>query len=63
MYHVNTHIKKWAKLNWGLKQEALNTMYKVAIQPLLLYGAPVWVRAIDKTSTDLYTAEYNGSWT
>ena len=48
MYHVNTHIAKSAKLNWGLKQEALNTICKGAILPIMLYGAPVWVRAMEK---------------
>jgi len=41
-------LAKSAKLNWGLKQEALNTIYKGAILPLMLYGAPVWVRAMGK---------------
>jgi len=44
---INT-LAKSAKLNWGLKQEALNTIHKGAILPLLLYGAPVWVRAMEK---------------
>ena len=33
-------LAKSAKLNWGLKQEALNTIYKGAILPLMLYGTP-----------------------
>ena len=37
-----------AKLSWGLKQEALNTIYKGAILPLMLYGAPVWIKAMEK---------------
>ena len=41
-------LAKSAKLNWGLKQEALNTTYKGAILPLMLYGAPVWSRAMEK---------------
>jgi hypothetical protein len=41
-------LAKSAKLNWGLKQEALNTIYKGAILPLMLYGAPVWIRAMEK---------------
>jgi len=44
---IHTFAKS-AKLNWGLKQEALNTIYKGAILSLLLYGAPVWVRAMEK---------------
>ena len=34
-------LAKSAKLSWGLKHEALNTIYKGAILPLMLYGAPV----------------------
>jgi len=41
-------LAKSAKLNWGLKQEALNTIYKGAILPLILYGAPVWIMAMEK---------------
>jgi hypothetical protein len=36
-----------AKLNWGLKHAALKTIYTGGILPLL-YGAPVWIKAIDK---------------
>ena len=39
-------LSKSAKLNWGLNHEALKTMYKGAILPLLLYGAPVWAKAM-----------------
>jgi len=41
-------LAKSAKLNWGRKQEALNTIYKGASLPLMLYGAPVWSRAMEK---------------
>jgi len=41
-------LAKSVKLNWGLKQEALNTIYKGAILSLLMYGVPVWVRAMEK---------------
>ena len=41
-------LAKSAKLNWGLKREALNTIYKGAILPLMLYGAPVWRSAMEK---------------
>ena len=41
-------LAKSAKLNWGLQQEALNTIYKGAILPLMLYGAPVWIQAMEK---------------
>ena len=33
------------KILWGHKHEALTTIYKGAILPLLLYGAPVWIEA------------------
>jgi PhoPQ-activated pathogenicity-related protein len=41
-------LSKSAKQNWGLSHAALNTMYKGAILPLLLYGAPVWIEALGK---------------
>jgi len=41
-------LAKSAKLNWGLKLEALNTIYKGAILLLMLYGVPVWARAMEK---------------
>ena len=44
---INT-LAKSAKLNWGLQQEATNIIYKGAILPLMLYGAPVWIQAIEK---------------
>jgi hypothetical protein len=36
-----------AKVSWGPKHEALKTMHKEAILPLLLYGAPVWIEAMN----------------
>jgi len=43
----NTYsLSKSAKTTYGLKHEALKTIYKGAILPLLLYGAPVWNEAI-----------------
>jgi len=39
-------LSKSAKLTWGLKHEALQTIYKGAILPLLLYGAPLWIDAM-----------------
>jgi len=39
-----------AKLNWGLSHKALKTLYTGRIQPLLLYGAPVWAEILEKTS-------------
>jgi hypothetical protein len=41
-------LSRSAKLNWGLQQGALNTIYKGAILPLLTYAAPVWIKAIEK---------------
>jgi len=41
-------LAKSAKLSSGLKHEALNTIYKAAILPLMLYGAPVWIDAMEK---------------
>jgi len=32
----------------GLKHETLDTIYKGAILPLMLYGAPVWIGAMGK---------------
>jgi hypothetical protein len=42
-----------AKLNWGLKYSALKTIYTGGILPLLLYGPPVWINAINKASYKL----------
>ena len=41
-----------AKLNWGLGHKELKTLYTGGIQPLLLYGAPVWAETIDKKITE-----------
>jgi hypothetical protein len=40
-------LSKSAKLKWGLQHSALKTIYTRGIQSLLLYGAPVWNKAID----------------
>jgi len=39
-------LSKSAKLTWGIHREALQTIYKGAILPLLLYVAPVWAEAM-----------------
>ena len=39
-------LSRSAKISWGLKHEALKTIYKGAILPLLLYGAPIWTEAM-----------------
>jgi uncharacterized protein with ParB-like and HNH nuclease domain len=46
-------LSKSAKLNWGLNYSALKTIYKGGILPLLLYGAPVLINAINKASYKL----------
>jgi hypothetical protein len=49
-------LSKSAKLNWGLNHEALKTIYKGAILPLMLYGAPVWIDAMKyKSNRRLYS--------
>jgi hypothetical protein len=40
------NLSKSAKVSWGLKHEALKTIYKGAILPLLLYGAPIWAESM-----------------
>jgi hypothetical protein len=39
-------LSRSAKVTWGIKQEAMKTIYKGATLPLLLYGAPVWIDAM-----------------
>ena len=39
-------LSKLAKISWGIKHEAMKTIYKGAILPLLIYGAPVWIDAV-----------------
>ena len=39
-------LSRSAKLTWGLNHKALQTIYKGAILPLLLYVAPVWADAM-----------------
>jgi len=41
-------LAKSSKMSWGLKHEALNTIYKEVILPLMLYGMPVWIDAMEK---------------
>jgi hypothetical protein len=40
------NLSRAAKVSWGLKNEAIATMYKGAILTLLTYGAPVWIDAM-----------------
>jgi hypothetical protein len=46
-------LSKSAKLNWALKHESLKTIYTGGILSLLLYGAPLWKKAIEKISHKL----------
>ena len=39
-------LARAAKVSWGIKHEAMKTIYTGAILPLLLYGAPVWFEAM-----------------
>ena len=41
-------LSKSAKLTWGLKHEALRTIYTGGILPLILYGTPVWNSVLNK---------------
>jgi hypothetical protein len=41
-------LSKSSKQNWGLSNPALHTIYKGAILPIMLYGAPVWIEALKK---------------
>jgi len=40
-------LSKAAKLTWGIKHEAIATIHKGAILPLLTYRAPVWIEAMN----------------
>jgi len=46
MHDTNLQLSKSAKITWELKHEAFKTIYKGAIVPILLYGAPVWTEAM-----------------
>jgi hypothetical protein len=52
-------LSKSAKVTWGLKHDALKTIYTGGILPLMLYGAPLWRGVMD---IKLYKAklEYKG---
>jgi hypothetical protein len=43
-------LAKSAKLNWGLSHAAFKTIYTGAILPLLQYGAPIWINAINNAT-------------
>ena len=48
MYCKKLRLSKSAKVTWGLKHEALKTIYTGGILPLILYGAPVWKSVLEK---------------
>jgi len=39
-------LSRAAKVSCGIKHDAMKTIYKAAILPLLIYGAPVWIDAM-----------------
>jgi len=40
-------LSKSARIGWGLRHEALKTIYDGGILPQLLYAAPVWIESIN----------------
>ena len=40
-------LSKSAKISWGLNQDVIRTIYKGAILPIISYGVPVWIEAIN----------------
>jgi hypothetical protein len=50
-------LSKFAEISWG--HEALKTIHKGAILPLLLYGALVWIEAL-RYEFDASTLRCNG---
>ena len=49
-------LSRSAKITWGLKHEAMKTIYRGGILPLLLYGAPVWESVLNRSC---YKAKLN----
>jgi len=45
---LNTTLARTAKLQWDLGHKAIKTIYAAAVVPILLYGARIWVEAIQK---------------
>ena len=39
-------LSRSAKVTWGLRHDALKTIYTGGILPLMLYGAPVWKKRV-----------------
>ena len=48
MHKINARFIKVRKTALGLSYAALYTIYKGAILSLLLYGAPIWIEALEK---------------
>jgi len=40
-------LARAARMTWGIKYTAMDIIFKVAIIPLLIYGAPVWIEAMN----------------
>jgi len=40
-------LARVARMTWGIKYAAMDTIYKGAIIPLLTYGAAVWIEAMN----------------
>jgi hypothetical protein len=40
-------LLKAEKLTWGFTHKAMATIYRGSILPLLTYGAPVWIEAMN----------------
>ena len=49
------------KLQWGLGNKALKTIYEGALIPLLTYGAPIWEEAAAKQTKKKHTHAAEGS--
>jgi hypothetical protein len=41
-------LARTAKLQWGLGHKALKTICEGVVDPILMYGAPIWVETIRK---------------
>jgi len=41
-------LAKSDKLKWGMGHRALKVIHNGAIEPILIYGAPVWEKALTK---------------
>jgi len=65
VHKINTYSIKVCKKELGLRHEALYTVYKGAILPLLLYGAPLWIESLEnecnKTVYSRYQDESNST--